>query len=352
MSEFSPRLSLPYIQPSQAQKHLTHNEAIDRLDKLVQLVVENLTTNSPPSNVALGTCYVIGPAPTGDWEGRAGQLAVSCEGGWDYIVPQDGWQCFDRTTRHTYFFDGSIWTNAVSTSTLSLNAPTDDTTKFAAETNVALWTAQDSDTGGSGDLIHTFNKQAETNDSGILFQSSYKTFAVLGAFGTENLRLSVSGNGDDFKDAMTVDRDTGIVSHPSLPRFVATANYDIYGAKNTWLKLGINLALYNDQNCFDAENSWFTAPSDGTYMIGGSTVFKIDGTTGTRMNLQLRINDILHPPSTKEMSTGHVNHLTGLSIQHLIPLQAGDRVTLWGRYRANSGYFAANKTEFWGYKVG
>lgn len=39
MSEVSARLELPILQPSQAQKHLTHNEALQRLDVLVQAVL-------------------------------------------------------------------------------------------------------------------------------------------------------------------------------------------------------------------------------------------------------------------------------------------------------------------------
>ena len=37
MSDLSPILSLPLLQASQAQKHVTHNEALMQLDLLVQL---------------------------------------------------------------------------------------------------------------------------------------------------------------------------------------------------------------------------------------------------------------------------------------------------------------------------
>ena len=37
--EQSANLQLPYIMPSQAQKHVTHNEAIRSLDAIVQLSV-------------------------------------------------------------------------------------------------------------------------------------------------------------------------------------------------------------------------------------------------------------------------------------------------------------------------
>ena len=49
MVETSSILSLPYIQPSQAQKHVTHNEALRILDVLVQLGALTDDQNMPPS---------------------------------------------------------------------------------------------------------------------------------------------------------------------------------------------------------------------------------------------------------------------------------------------------------------
>ena len=43
-------LSLPYILASQAQKHVTHNEAIRALDCLVQLSVESRVLTGPPAS--------------------------------------------------------------------------------------------------------------------------------------------------------------------------------------------------------------------------------------------------------------------------------------------------------------
>ena len=53
MSETN-RLSLPLVQPAQAQKHVTVNEALVRLDGLVNLVLNSVTTTSPPAAVVEG----------------------------------------------------------------------------------------------------------------------------------------------------------------------------------------------------------------------------------------------------------------------------------------------------------
>jgi len=56
MTDNSARLSLPFLMPSQAQKHVTHNAALERLDVLVQPQVLDLAATTPDE----GASYVIG----------------------------------------------------------------------------------------------------------------------------------------------------------------------------------------------------------------------------------------------------------------------------------------------------
>jgi len=55
MTEISPNLLLPYIMPSQAQKHVTHNEAVRALDALTQIAVFDRDRMAPPSDRLLAT---------------------------------------------------------------------------------------------------------------------------------------------------------------------------------------------------------------------------------------------------------------------------------------------------------
>ncbi|MBL6779989.1 MAG: hypothetical protein ISQ25_11005 [Rhodobacteraceae bacterium] len=50
MSEESKRHAFPYIQPSQAQKHVTHNETVRLLDVLVQMSAISDQIEEPPSD--------------------------------------------------------------------------------------------------------------------------------------------------------------------------------------------------------------------------------------------------------------------------------------------------------------
>ena len=54
MPDTSPNLALPYLLPAQAQKHVTHNEALQRLDAVTQLVVEAFGATTPPGSPGVG----------------------------------------------------------------------------------------------------------------------------------------------------------------------------------------------------------------------------------------------------------------------------------------------------------
>ena len=53
-----------------------------------------------------------------------------------------------------------------------------------------------------------------------------------------------------------------------------------------------------------------------------------------------------------EVSSAHKSLATALWLQTMVPLAAGDTVELQGYFRAADGDFAADKTTFWGMKVG
>lgn len=66
---------LPYILAAQAQKHVTHNEALRTLDALVQLAVVDRDLDTPPAAPDEGARYIVGASPTGEWAGHQGMPA-------------------------------------------------------------------------------------------------------------------------------------------------------------------------------------------------------------------------------------------------------------------------------------
>jgi hypothetical protein len=87
----SPRHQLPFLAVGQAQKEITHNEALLRIDALLHMVVESELSAPPtiPIGTQLGQCWLIGTSPTGQWQGKQGQIANWTGASWRFLVPID-----------------------------------------------------------------------------------------------------------------------------------------------------------------------------------------------------------------------------------------------------------------------
>ncbi len=92
MAETSPRLLLPWLQAAQAQKHVTHNEALRRLDGLVNLTVEDRSRSAPPANPAEGAAYLVAAGASGLWAGWSGDVALWADGAWLRLPARPGWR--------------------------------------------------------------------------------------------------------------------------------------------------------------------------------------------------------------------------------------------------------------------
>ena len=114
MTETTPRLGLPFIIASQAQKHITHNEALRDLDVLVHLTVEDNTQTTPPTDATDGQCYVVADGATGEWSGRATQIAVRKDQAWHFYIPTEGWTCWLRSRNAMMVFEGYSWIDIIS----------------------------------------------------------------------------------------------------------------------------------------------------------------------------------------------------------------------------------------------
>ncbi len=109
MTEFTDRLSLPFIIAGQAQKEVTHNEALAVLDGLVQPVVVAIAPTAVPASPAVGQCWIIGTAPSGAWAGKAGYFAVWTSGGWRFAAPFEGMTCWCQADALVVRREGGAW---------------------------------------------------------------------------------------------------------------------------------------------------------------------------------------------------------------------------------------------------
>ena len=149
MTDSTARLGLPYILTGQAQKEVTHNEALNRLDAVVQLSVLDRTLTVPPASPAEASVYLVATGASGLWQGKDGQIAIYYNG-WQFLVPRKGWLAWsaaeDLLLRHT----GSGWTVFASPLGQSLMAAQD-----AASTRSLLGLAATTLTAGmaAGNLV-------------------------------------------------------------------------------------------------------------------------------------------------------------------------------------------------------
>ena len=94
MPETTPRLLLPFILAAQAQKHVTHNEALRQLDGIVQLAVASRAVADPPASPDAGAAYIVPTGATGLWAGWDGDVAYFDDGGWMRLGASDGWRAY------------------------------------------------------------------------------------------------------------------------------------------------------------------------------------------------------------------------------------------------------------------
>ena len=358
MSDSTTNLLLPYLMAAQAQKHVTHNDALRLLDGLVQLSAKSRGLTAPPADPSDGDRYIVASGATGIWAGWDLNVALWIDGAWLRLPPRKGWQAWVEDEAVLLVRNGAVWETVLPTAfddltRLGIGMAASAGSPFSAKLNSALWTALYAGDGGSGDLTQTLNRETVGDDAGLILQTDFSTRALIGMFGSNQLRIAVSPDGSSFRDALGIDPATGITSQPNLPRFKAWTNYDNYVTTDSWTTLGINVADYNNQGCFDAGTNRFVAPVAGTYLFGASLLFKINASSNARMRGRLVLNGSTEiRGSLGEISGAHVSEATALWLQTMVSLDAGDTVALQGSFRAADGYFAADHTTFWGAKIG
>lgn len=205
----SPSLLLPYILPSQAQKHVTHNEALRMLDALVQASVESAAVAAPPAEPAEGEAYIVAAPASGEWAGMEERLAAFQDGAWAFFEPRQGWRVWVRDIAALYVFDGGGWVNALArVDRLGISADADATNRLAVSSPATLFNHA-----GAGHQLK-INKNADTDTASLLFQTGWSGRAEMGTAGDDDFSVKVSPDGSGWLTGLRVDKDTGIAGLP------------------------------------------------------------------------------------------------------------------------------------------
>ena len=103
------RLGVPLLAAGQAQKELTHNEALTMMDLAIAMAVERDDLSAPPASPGLGLCWIVAAGGSGDWLDRDGQIAGWTQAGWRFLAPRAGMRAWHGAYGQMVRFDGSNW---------------------------------------------------------------------------------------------------------------------------------------------------------------------------------------------------------------------------------------------------
>lgn len=108
MLDRTDRFRLPLLHAGQAQKELTHNEALAMVDLLAAPAVEAVGEVTPPADPVPGMCWALGALPEGAWAGQALALAGWTDSGWRFVAPREGMSVWVIGVGEARFL-GGVW---------------------------------------------------------------------------------------------------------------------------------------------------------------------------------------------------------------------------------------------------
>ncbi len=275
----TPNLGLPYIMAAQAQKHVTHNEAIRALDALVHLAVIDRDRTTPPASPGEGDRHIVGAGGTGAWSGHDLEVAAFQDGGWAYFAPRTGWRAWIIEENALRTWNGDAWVvtgggngggdggDAIFDS-VGINATADETNRLAVSSPASLFNHA-----GAGHQLK-INKFDDADTASFLFQTDYDGRAEIGTTGDDDFHFKVSPDGSAWHEAILIDKDTGEVSFPS--------GVDI---ENPGLPIGgttgqVLAKASND----DGDVAWSTPSGSGDMLVSMYDPQEIEGDAFARTN--------------------------------------------------------------------
>ena len=211
MSDTSTHLNLPYIAPAQAQKHVTHNEALQILDGVVQLSVAGRALADPPVSPQADARHIVAAPATGAWLGQEDNVARWIDGGWTFLTPVVGWRAWvEDEALEVVWQDGSWQPLRVQSfdnlDRLGVNATADAGNRLAVASAASLFNHE-----GAGHQLK-INKAVPGDTASLLFQTAFSGRAEMGLAGNDAWSIKVSADGSAWTNAITFDPATGLAT--------------------------------------------------------------------------------------------------------------------------------------------
>ncbi len=229
----TPNLTLPLIAASQNQKHVTHNEALGKIDALIQLTVLDRNLSVPPVSPTEGDRYIVGPSATDTWTSHENDIAAYYDGGWNFFTPTEGWSVWVVDEDELLSYDGTAWGSFLANATLDLvgiNTGQDTNNRLSVKSNSVLF-SHDDVTPGTGNVDLKMNKSLVTNENSVDFQTNFTSKWRVGTFGNDNFIISNSNTGNQVFEINTTT-DQFIVKSGNMLLDDAGASSNFFVSKN------------------------------------------------------------------------------------------------------------------------
>lgn len=225
MTDTTPRVRAPLLAAAQAQKHVTHNEALLQFDALLCARILDRDLSDPPASPADGDTYLVKATGTGTWAGQDGNIAYAIDSGWRFYAPFEGLSAFIADESVMLVYASGAWVDWASVldlqnvPLLGVNTAADATNKLAVKSSALLF-----DNIGGGVQVKV-NKHAATDTASFLFQTNYSGRAEIGLTGDDKFHFKVSPDGSAWTEAICINQSNGRVA---LGRTNPAVQLDVY----------------------------------------------------------------------------------------------------------------------------
>lgn len=323
----TPNLGVPYIAAAQAQKHVTHNEALRILDALIQLAIVRRDLTAPPTTPNDGTRYIVAANATGTWSGQDQKIAAWQDGGWTFYTPQEGWTGWITAEDLLVVWDGSDW-SAINTGSggggatpsvnpaplVGVNTVADVTNRLSVKSDATLL-SHDDVTPGSGDQRLVINKAGTPQTASLMFQNNFSGRAEIGLTGDDALSIKTSADGVNWRDAVTIDAD-GLVA---MPHAASSKRVRLASSVNQAFPSGALTPVTFD--IVDYDTAGFFTPSQATRITIPAGVSLIVAYAGVAMGQNITATIYSELRFTIRSSTGTVKTTVACAQQNMVPVK-------------------------------
>jgi hypothetical protein len=320
MTDTTPRAGAPLLAASQAQKSVTHNEALYQFDALLCAQFLDRDLSAPPASPADGDTYLVKATATGAWTGQDGKIAYCADGAWRFYAPFAGLVVYVVDENALIVFNGKAWADYGSMVALEnvpmigINTTADSTNKLSAKSAAILF-----DNVGNGTQIK-LNKNASTDTASVLYQTAYSGRAEIGTTGDDNFHFKVSSDGSTWHDALDIAASTGMATIASA--VLTTA--DINGGTADNIAIGSTTAGTGKFTTLQATGAVTLSPASANIVISptgtGTVAISPAGALTVNPAAASTINNCSVGATTA--STGRFTTLTATAAVTLSPASA------------------------------